>query len=68
MDDPARPLCIFPIHLPGSALHYIMHHFQHRCLGLIGVWGRTESSYLFLLEFHNDVWQVLTMKIIFRPF
>ena len=64
MDDPARPLCIFPIHLPHSALHYIMHHFQHRCLGLIGVLGlgrvAVESSYLFLLEFHNNVWQVPT--------
>ena len=66
MDDPARPLCIFPIHLPHSALHYIMHHFQHRCLGLIGVLGlrRAESSYLFLLRFHNDIWQVPPVKII----
>ena len=53
MDDQVRPLCIFPIHLPGSALHYIMHHFQQRCLGLIGVMGlgRAERSYLFCSGF-----------------
>ena len=47
MDDPARPLCICPIHLPGSALHYKYASLSTQMFGFDRRYGPTGFIMIF---------------------